>query len=223
MVSEAIRTMRTNLDFFNIQSSKRVIAVSSTVSGEGKSFVAMNLAGIIALSKKKVILVDLDMRKSKSNDHLHVADTSKGVSTILIRRNNWQECVSKTAVEYFDYLPAGPHPPNPAELLLNGEFTELLESLRKNYDYILLDTPPVGLVTDGIMAMKHADLSIYIFRANYSRSDFLLNLQRIININKFTNITMVLNALPSKGEHKYGYGYYSESESGTSWKQLFNT
>jgi tyrosine-protein kinase Etk/Wzc len=223
MVSEAIRTMRTNLDFFNIQAPKRVIAISSTVSGEGKSFVAMNLGGIIALSKKKVILVDLDMRKNKSNVHLPVEDNAKGVSTILIKRNTWQECVTHTAIELFDYLPAGPHPPNPSELLLNGEFTDLLDNLRKHYDYVLLDTPPVGLVTDGIMAMKHADLSIYIFRANYSRSDFLLNLQRIININKFSNLTMVLNALPSAGEHKYGYGYYTEAEGSSKWKQLFNT
>ena len=106
---------------------------------------------------------------------------------------------------------------------MNGEFTDLLENLKTEYDYVLLDTPPVGLVTDGIMAMKHADLSVYIFRANYSRSDFLLNLQRIININKFSNITMVMNALPSKGEHKYGYGYYSEAEVGTNWKKLFNS
>jgi tyrosine-protein kinase Etk/Wzc len=222
MVSEAFRTMRTNLDFFNIQSDKRVISVSSTVSGEGKSFVAMNLGAVIALSKKKVILVDLDMRKSKSNVHLPIEDETKGVSTILIKRTKWQECVSKTPVEYFDYLPAGPHPPNPAELLLHREFGEMLENLKNHYDYVLLDTPPVGLVTDGIMAMKHSDLSIYIFRANYSRSDFLLNLQRIININKFANITMVLNALPSTGEHKYGYGYYQEAENDNKWKQLFN-
>jgi tyrosine-protein kinase Etk/Wzc len=223
MVSEAIRTMRTNLDFFNIKNDKRVVAISSTVSGEGKSFIAMNLGGIIALSNKKVILVDLDMRKNKSNIHLPVEDISKGVSTILIRKNTWEECVTKTPIEHFDYLPAGPHPPNPAELLLNGEFNEMLDKLRKHYDYVLLDTPPVGLVTDGIMAMKYSDLSIYIFRANYSKSDFLLNLQRIININKFSNITMVLNALPSTGEHKYGYGYYEEADSATKWKQLFNT
>jgi tyrosine-protein kinase Etk/Wzc len=167
--------------------------------------------------------VDLDMRKSKSNLHLPVQDPTKGVSTVLIRRNTWQECVSQTPIENFDYLPAGPHPPNPAELLLNGEFKELLNNLREHYDYVLVDTPPVGLVTDGIMAMKHADLCIYIFRANYSKSDFLLNLQRIININKFSNLTMVLNALPSTGEHKYGYGYYTEAEGRTNWKQLFNS
>jgi len=206
MVSEAIRTLRTNLDFFAINSEKRVIAVSSTISGEGKSFVAMNLGGVIALSKKKVILLDLDMRKAKNNA---TDDNTKGISTILIRKNTWQECVVKTQLDNFDVIPSGPHPPNPSELLLNGEFTGILDELKNKYDFIILDTPPVGLVTDGIMAMRRADLSIYVFRANYSKKEFLQSFRRIVSINKFTNITMLLNALPITGD-RTKYGYYEE-------------
>ncbi len=220
MVSEAIRTLRTNLEFFNIQADKKIIAVSSTVSGEGKSFIAMNLGGVIALSRKKVILLDLDMRKPKHDLPAPFNENTKGISTILIRRNNWQECIIKTEVELFDYLPSGPHPPNPSELLLNGDFDKLLADLKQAYDYIILDTPPVGLVTDGIMAMKHADLAIYVFRVNYSRKDFLSNLQRIVNINKFSNITTLLNALPSTGENRYGYGYYEESSTKQRFKKF---
>jgi tyrosine-protein kinase Etk/Wzc len=95
-------------------------------------------------------------------------------------------------------------------LLLNGEFLSVLDDLKKNYDIILLDTPPVGLVTDGIQAMKKADMSIYIFRADYSKRDFVKNLQRIITINRITNVTTLLNALPTLGEKTYGYGYYEE-------------
>jgi tyrosine-protein kinase Etk/Wzc len=214
IVSEAIRTLRTNLDFFNLNSSKKVISVSSTVSGEGKSFIAMNLSGVMALSKKRVILIDLDMRKAKAGLPIEESHPSKGVSTILINRNTWQECIIKTALDNFDYLPSGPHPPNPSELLLNGEFTELIEDLKKHYDCIVMDTPPVGLVTDGIMAMKRSDISVYVFRANYSKKDFLSNLQRIISINKFTNITTILNAVPSLGK-TYGYGYYDENGKST--------
>jgi tyrosine-protein kinase Etk/Wzc len=220
MVSEAIRTLRTNLDFFNINSRQRVIALSSTVSGEGKSFIAMNLGAAMALSKKKAILIDLDMRKAKTNPPITNGDSTKGISTILIRRNSWQECILKTPLENFDYIPSGPHPPNPSELLLNGEFTELLDDLKKRYDYIIMDTPPVGLVTDGIMVMKRADIAIYIFRANYSKKEFLLNLQRIISINKFSNITTLLNAVPSSGK-TYGYGYYEESKP-SKLKSFFN-
>ncbi|MBA4053297.1 MAG: tyrosine protein kinase [Marivirga sp.] len=221
MVSEAIRTLRTNLDFFNIHLNKKVIAISSTVSGEGKSFIAMNLGGVMALSNKKVILLDLDMRKPKNNLPTNLEDRTKGISTILIRKNSWKECLSKTPLDNFDYVPSGPHPPNPSELLMNGEFEGLLEDLKKNYDYIILDTPPVGLVTDGIMAMKRADISIYIFRANYSKKDFLLNLQRIININKFSNITTLLNALPNTGEQSYGYGYYEDPGNSNWLKKTF--
>jgi tyrosine-protein kinase Etk/Wzc len=217
MISEAMRTLRTNLDFFSVDETKKVIAISSTVSGEGKSFIALNLGGIIALSKKKVVLLDLDMRKPKTNTISSSIDASKGVSTILIRKHVWEECVVKTSIENLDFIPSGPQPPNPSELLLNGEFTRMLEGLKAQYDFILLDTPPVGLVTDGIMAMKRADISIYVFRANYSKKDFLKNLQRVLKLNKFTNVTSVLNALPPAHEGYYGSGYY-EAEPSTASK-----
>ncbi len=221
MVSEAIRTLRTNLDFFNTHSTNKVIAISSTVSGEGKSFIAMNLGGVLALSNKKVILLDLDMRKPKNNLPTDIEDGTRGISTILIRRDTWASCLTKTRLENLHYLHSGPHPPNPSELLMNGEFEGLLQDLKKSYDYIILDTPPVGLVTDGIMAMKQADISIYIFRANYSKKDFLYNLQRIININKFSNITTLLNALPNTGEQSYGYGYYEEPRKNNWFMKIF--
>jgi tyrosine-protein kinase Etk/Wzc len=220
MVSEAIKTLRTNLDFFKVNSTKKIIAVSSTVSGEGKSFIAMNLGAVMAVSNKRVILLDLDMRKPKVNLPAQIGDKSKGVSTVLIGKDSWKDCLTRTGLANFDYLPSGPHPPNPSELLLNGEFSGLLDDLKKTYDYIILDTPPVGLVTDGIMAMKQADISIYIFRADYSKKTFVYNLQRIMNINKFSNITTVLNALPSTGEQRYGYGYY-EDPVNKNWFQKF--
>jgi tyrosine-protein kinase Etk/Wzc len=220
VVSEAIRILRTNLDFFSVNTPNKIITISSTVSGEGKSFLAKNLGGVMAYSSKRVILVDLDMRKPKGNGTSSFDDRTKGVSTILIKKNSWQECLAKTPLENFDFLPSGPHPPNPSELLLNGEFDGLLSDLRKVYDYIILDTPPVGLVTDGIMAMKRSDVSIYIFRANYSKKDFLFNLQRIININKFSNITTILNALPP-GEKSYGYGYYQNPVEPRWYQKIF--
>jgi tyrosine-protein kinase Etk/Wzc len=221
MVSESIRTLRTNLDFFNLSATRKTVAISSTVSGEGKSFIAMNLGAVMAQSDKKVILVDLDMRKAKINLPLGSDDGTKGVSTILIGKNTWQETLLATPVQNFDYLPSGPHPPNPSELLLHNEFSELLADLKKHYDVIILDTPPVGLVTDGIMAMKRADVSLYVFRANYSKKEFLHNLQRIIGINKFSNITTVLNAVTSPGK-TYGYGYYEDNGKSITLKSLFN-
>lgn len=223
MVSEAMRTLRTNLDFFSVDATKKVIAISSTVSGEGKSFIALNLGGIMALSKKKVVLLDLDMRKPKKNTNISDSiDSSKGVSTVLIRKHSWQECLVKTSLENLDFIPSGPQPPNPSELLLNGEFTAMIEDLKMQYDFILMDTPPVGLVTDGIMAMKRADISIYVFRANYSKKDFLKNLQRVLKLNKFTNVTTVLNALPPAHDGYYGSGYYEvEPSTASKLKNFF--
>lgn len=219
MATEAFRTLRTNLDFFNPSAATKTVAISSTVSGEGKSFVAMNLGGVTALSGKKVVLLDLDMRKPKHNLPASLSNGSMGISTILIGRNTWQECLVKTDVENLDYIPSGPHPPNPSELLLNNEFSKLLSELKEQYDVIILDTPPVGLVTDGIMAMKKADLSVYIFRANYSKKEFLDNLKRIVNINKLTNIATLLNAIPVSDKKSYGYGYYEE-DSGSKLKSI---
>ncbi|HZX72900.1 MAG TPA: CpsD/CapB family tyrosine-protein kinase, partial [Cyclobacteriaceae bacterium] len=219
-VSESIRTLRTNLDFFASGNGKKVIAISSTISGEGKSFIAANLGGVLALSNKKVVLLDLDMRKAKENNPFEIADRSKGVSTVLIRKNKWEDCIVKTKLAHFDYLPSGPHPPNPSELLLNGEFSQLLEDLKKEYDFVVMDTPPVGLVTDGIMAMRQADLSIYVVRANYSKKEFLKVLQRVIRINKLTKTAVVLNALPSSGK-TYGENYYHEDTSANSlWRKI---
>lgn len=210
MVSEAIRTLRTNLDFFNASSSQKVIAISSTISGEGKSFIAMNLGGIMALSNKKVIIVDLDMRKPKTGFPFDKADRSKGVSTVLIKKHAWTECIVDMPIDSLHFLPAGPHPPNPSELLLTRDFEDLINSLKASYDFIILDTPPVGLVTDGIMAMRLADVSIYVFRANYSKKDFFSNLQRVKNINKIKNLTTLLNGVSVSGK-TYGYGYYEEN------------
>jgi len=209
-VSESIRSLRTNLDFFTTGGVKKVISVSSTVSGEGKSFLAMNLGAVIAMSHKKVVLLDLDMRKMKASPFaVDNENAGKGISTILIKKHRWQDCLIGTALNMFDYIPSGPHPPNPSELLLNGEFSSLLEELKNSYDFVLIDTPPVGLVTDGVMAMKRSDLSIYVFRANYSKKEFLYNLQRIIAINRLNHVATVLNALPAA--HKgYGYGYYED-------------
>ncbi len=220
MVSESIRSLRTNLDFFTSGGSKKIITITSTISGEGKSFLAANLSGVLAMSKKKVVLIDLDMRKQKNNSYLLAADPAKGVSTVLIKKNTWQECIQTTSIEHLYFMPAGPHPPNPSELLLNGEFTALLEELKLDYDFVVIDTPPVGLVTDGIMAMKRSDLSIYVVRANYSKKEFLNNLNRLANIHRLTGLAVVLNALPSSGK-SYGYGYYEDSPKQKGWKNLF--
>lgn len=209
-VSEALRTIRTNIEFIIPQGQSRVISVTSTVGGEGKTFVAVNLGAIVALSKKKVLLLDLDMRKPRVHTAFQHVSKPMGVSTILINKHTVDECIQKTTIENLDYIPAGPTPPNPSELLLHDEFDALLKKLKLEYDIIILDTPPVGLVTDGILAMKKVDLAIYIVRSHYSRKLFLNTLNRLMMVNRFKNIAVILNATVNLGTSSYGYGYYED-------------
>ncbi len=221
IVSEAIRTLRTNLDFFSVTGNTKTISISSTIGGEGKSFLALNLGGVIAMSRKKVVLVDLDMRKPKFNIPFTIPDPQKGVSTALIRKYNIEDCIIPTGLENFDYIPAGPHPPNPSELLMNGDFSHVVNRLKELYEFVIIDTPPVGLVTDGIMAMKKTDVTIYVVRANYSKKDFLQNIERIQKLHKINNISVVFNALPSS-KKMYGYGYYEDQTPlKKTWKNIF--
>lgn len=136
-ISESIRSIRTNIDFMVSKSRERVISVTSTIGGEGKTFTAVNLGAIVAMSKKKVIIVDLDMRKPRVHLSFGDANLDKGVSTLLIGKDKIEDCVVESRIENLHYINAGPTPPNPAELLLNGEFDDFLEKLKRTYDLII--------------------------------------------------------------------------------------
>ncbi|MDH3709427.1 MAG: polysaccharide biosynthesis tyrosine autokinase [Cyclobacteriaceae bacterium] len=206
-VSESLRTIRTNMEFLRVPQDSKIISVTSTVSGEGKTFLAINLGGIIGLSKQKVLLVDMDMRRPKIHAAFGMGAVQKGLSTILINKHQYQECIQETEMENLHYLPAGPTPPNPSELLIGDEVDELFKKLKETYQTIILDTPPVGLVTDGILAMKKADVPIYVIRADYSRKDFINSLNRLAKTNRFNNLSIVLNSVQTSGKRGYGYGY----------------
>ncbi len=207
--SEAMRSIRTNMEFLAARQQNRIISVTSTISGEGKTFVTINLAAIIASSRKKVIVLDLDMRKPKVHLAFDGTNSDKGLSTLLIGKHQFSDCVRETTVPDLHYLPAGPTPPNPAELVMNKGFDDLLEYLKSQYDIIIMDTPPVGLVTDGILIMKKADLPLYVFKAEYSKKEFFKTLNRLNSINEFRNMAVILNGVQQGGGYGYGYGYGS--------------
>ncbi|TDI69345.1 MAG: polysaccharide biosynthesis tyrosine autokinase [Bacteroidetes bacterium] len=206
-VSESLRSIRTNMEFLRISEGPKIISVTSTVSGEGKTFLAINLGGIISLSKQKVLLVDMDMRRPKIHLAFNNKPVNKGLSTILINKHSLKECLLHTNLENLDYLPAGPTPPNPSELLMGKEVDQLFKEMKQHYSTIILDTPPVGLVTDGILAMKKADIPIYIIRADYSRKDFVNTLNRLAKTDRFKNLSIILNSVQITSKRGYGYGY----------------
>lgn len=210
VMAEAFRSIRTNLDFFDSESDKKVIAVTSTISGEGKTFVAINLGGIIAFGGKKVIILDLDMRKPRIHKGFNTTN-EYGISTLLSGRDQLGNIIKKSELEGLHFITAGPVPPNPSELIINGRLQETLKLLKEQYDVIIIDNPPVGLVTDGISNLKLADYPIYVFRSEYSKKNFVFNVNRIFAENKIKNLTVVLNGMdlnrPRYGGYGRGYGY----------------
>ncbi len=209
-LSEALRTIRTNLDFVNRDNTSKLISVTSTVSGEGKTFVAANLGAIISISDQKVCVLDMDMRKPKVHLAFGAPPSSKGLSTILAGKNDLKNCIQETEIKNLFFVSAGSTPPNPSELLLQKGFDELLYDLRKKFDTIILDTPPVGLVTDARIAMRKSDLQLYIVRADYSKRTFCKVVNDLKHSVQFANIAVVFNSVRSND--RYGYGYYDDEQ-----------
>jgi len=203
LIAESLRSIRSNLEFLSDKPGPKVLAITSTISGEGKTFVAMNLAGIIAFSEKKVIIIDLDMRKPKIHVGFGVSN-DKGMSTILIRRNSISECIYRSSLTNLDFITAGPVPPNPSELVISQRMIEVIDELKKTYDIIVIDNPPVGLVTDGIKMIKIADYPIYVFRENYSKRNFVQNVNKLMRDHNIKNLSIIMNSVDIK---KSGYGY----------------
>lgn len=207
LIAEALRSVRTNLQFIDSTPGSKIIAITSTISGEGKTFISINLAGVIAFSDKKVVIIDLDLRKPKIHKGFNV-ENKRGVSTILMGMNSEDECIQHSTVENLDYITAGPVPPNPAELLLNKRMEEMLEHLKSRYDYVVIDNPPIGLVTDGMRNMLLADYPIYVFKANHSKRIFVQNVDRLIKESGLKKLAIVLNAVePQYSGYNYGKGY----------------
>lgn len=207
-VSEALRSIRTNLQFMIGQNQSPVISITSTVSGEGKTFLAVNLGAILSMTNKRVIILDLDMRRPRIHDAFENDNSEKGMSTVLIDQYDVKDCIRHTRLQNLDYIPSGPNPPNPSELLLSPKLDEMVASLREMYDFIVLDTPPVGVVTDGKILLQKSDLSVYVVRANYSRKTFLSVLNDLHKNPATSNMALVLNNANRSGAEKYGYGYY---------------
>ncbi len=205
-ISESLRAIRTNLDFFTSKEGERKIAVTSTVSGEGKTFVAVNLAAIIAMSGKRVIMVDLDMRKPKIHRAFNV-DNGNGLSSLLAKKTSLDQIIRASDIENLDFITSGPLPPNPSELILSEQFSAVETELERRYDFVVFDTPPVGLVTDGTIILKRVGKPIYVVRARYSKIGYLKVMNKIAETNSITNLSVVLNAVPVVGGYGYGYGY----------------
>ena len=211
-MEEIFRGMRTNLQFI-LKESQNVIMFTSSVSGEGKTFVAGNLATSFAFLGKKVLLVGLDIRRPRLS-HLFGMDNKKeGITTLLTKNGVSTDdvlslCMPSGVNKNLDLLIAGPIPPNPSELLTRSTLKEIFDILRKEYDYVIVDTAPVGLVTDTLHIGKVADATVMVCRADYTEKSSFSMINDFAENNKLPNVSIVVNGLDmSKKKYGYAYGY----------------
>jgi capsular exopolysaccharide synthesis family protein len=207
---EALRIIRTNLHFvlLNNKKTSKTIFVSSTFKGEGKTFVSINLARILAINKKKVILIGGDIRNPKLSEYLNIEDNIGLTHYLADHTQNPESLIERVSELNFDLLQGGVIPPNPSELLMNGRFDELLKFATANYDYVIVDTAPVNQVTDTVLlSQDRADLFVYVVRANYLDKRMLKVAKKMHETKKLQNMAIVLNDTNPNGIYGYGYGY----------------
>ena len=207
LMSETFRNIRTNLQFM-LDNDQKVILVTSTVSGEGKSFVSSNLAISLSLLGKKVVIVGLDIRKPGLNKVFQLSNKERGITQSLSNpETDLMELVQPSDVnKNLFILPGGTVPPNPTELLARNGLDRAIETLKKNFDYVILDTAPIGMVTDTLLIGRVADLSVYVCRADYTHKAEYTLINELSFEKKLPNLCTVINGVDLK-KRKYGYYY----------------
>ncbi len=210
-ISESFRSIRTNLQFYSRGKEKQVILITSSYSGEGKSFISQNLAAVFALFGKKTLLIGFDMRRPKIYKDLNLSNTV-GISSLLINKANLAEAIQQTQIENLDYISAGPIPPNPLELIASEKTELLLSELKEIYEYIIIDSPPVGVVSDAYLLTKYADVTLYVVRQGYTHREAFSNNMQHMTQKKIANVSLILNDVKARGmayDYGYEYTYYS--------------
>lgn len=212
LMEEIFRSLRTNLQFL-MKEHDKVILMTSTTSGEGKTFIASNVAISFALLGKKVVLVGLDIRKPRLAELFEIDDHHHGITNLLIKDNITWDDVNKQIVNSgvnsnLDLLMAGPVPPNPGELVTRKSLEETIDILKEHYDYIIIDTAPVGLVTDTLALGRIANATVYVCRADYTQKSSFGLINGLAYEKKMPNMSIVLNGVDlSKKKYGYYYGY----------------
>jgi len=217
-VSEAFRSIRSGLEFIykkqSLSNTSKTVLLTSSVSGEGKTFTSINIASLYAMSNKKTVLLGLDLRKPKIIGDFNLINDF-GVVNYLIGDKSISEIVQKTHIPNLDLISSGPVPPNPSELLISDEMDVFMEQLKKEYDYIIMDTPPLGLVTDALDLTKYSDANLYMVRQDYTEKGMLGLINDKYKNGEIKNLSFVLNYFKLKSGYGYGYGYgygaYGES------------
>lgn len=212
LLSEQIRALRTNLSFLSAGKGAQCLLFTSSMSGEGKSFISLNLGASLAMIGKKTVILEMDMRKPKLHSSLKISN-KKGLSNYLVGNAELQEILQPVKGQDGYYIiPCGTIPPDPAELLVNGRIQELFKELRTQFDHIIIDAPPVGMVTDAQILEQHSDATLFLLRHDFTPKERLKIIERLFSEKKFKHLNLIFNAIKEGGkygyEYGYGYGYY---------------
>jgi len=204
-IAEQFRKVIPNLMFFKISAKKIIILVTSSVSGEGKSFVAYNLASVFALQKRKTMLLSYDLRKSDFYKQLGYK-MEEGISTILIKNIHVESTIQSSKNPYLSVITSGPVPPNPSELIASQESIDLINQMKQNYEILIIDTPPLGLLADASYLMDLANINIYVVRLGHTPRDMFINTIQDMENKEIRKLCILINGVQLG---KKGYGYHS--------------
>lgn len=206
--AEMLRAIRTRMEFVLRRKDKMVICVTSTESGDGKTFLSTNLAALYAMTGKKTLLVDLDLRKPNIHTKLGL-ENGAGASNYLIGDAELEDIYVRNTPYGFDFVRAGTIPPNPGELIHSDKLAKTIEDARKEYDFIIIDTSPIGLVPDAYAVIEHSDLCLYVIRCMQTNKSFCKQtLEQVADVvGNPEKVQLVLSDIPTEGRHSYGSGY----------------
>jgi capsular exopolysaccharide synthesis family protein len=203
--TESYRNIRTNIKLLNKNYKTTVILLTSNIGNEGKSTTSANLAAILEMAKYKTIIINFDLRKPTLHKFFNIKN-DKGITTFLEEKHSIEEVIFTTEFENLDIIPSGPIPSNPAELLLSKSLPKLFSQLKEKYEYIILDTAPIGIVSETKSLLEYSDLNLLVFRENYTKKEFITSIEKMIEKHNFKNIGLILNASKEK-EPEYEYYY----------------
>jgi len=224
-LSESFRAIRSSLQYLYKQQSltgAKTLMITSSVSGEGKTFTALNIATVFALSEKKTVIIGLDLRKPKLFEEFNLSN-EVGVVNYLIKQKTVDEIISPTHIPFLDVILSGPIPPNPAEMIMSDGMQDMIEELKKEYDYIILDTPPVGLVSDALELAQYCDVILYIVRQNFTKKEMITLLNNRVKRGELKNTSIILNGFQNKAKYGAGYGYgYGYGYGNTTYSNGYN-
>jgi capsular exopolysaccharide synthesis family protein len=224
-LSESFRAIRSSLQYLYKQQSvtgAKTLMITSSVSGEGKTFTTLNIATVFALSEKKTVIIGLDLRKPKLFEEFNLSN-EVGVVNYLIKQKTVDEIINPTHIPFLDVILSGPIPPNPAEMIMSDGMHDMIDELKKKYDYIILDTPPVGLVSDALELAQYSDVILYIVRQNFTKKEMITLLNNRVKRGELKNTSIILNGFQNKAKYGAGYGYgYGYGYGNTTYSNGYN-